>query len=144
WVMAKDTSLNWQVQTTLYRAANKHIPYYLEATLGRINQELRNRFQKAANVYEKGATLMALSEFGWNYRFIKDQGFSSTDPVVRAAGAEAIAAIAKYPRFAQFFGLGQRRVKRELGAYFVEAIKSGDPALAGIAANVISDPQLDF
>jgi cyclophilin family peptidyl-prolyl cis-trans isomerase/HEAT repeat protein len=144
WRIAKDTTLNWQVQMTLYRAANRHLPYYMEATKGRINQELRNRFQKVDNPYEKAAALMALSEFGWNYRFIKDQGFASTNPIVRTAGAEAMAFIANYPRFERFFGLGQRRVKRDISAYFVEAIKSGDPALVGIAAEVIGNPELDY
>ncbi len=144
WQIGKDTSLNWQVQTTLYRAANKHLPYYMEVTIGRVNQELRNRFQKVTNPYEKGAALMALSEFGWNYRFIKDQGFTSSDPIVRTASAEALASIANYPRFDRFFGLGQRRVRRDLGSYFVEAIKSGDPALVAIAAEVIGKPALDY
>ncbi len=144
WQMAKDTTLNWEVQTTLFRAANKHLPYYMEATRGSINQELRNRFQKEANPYEKGAALMALAEFGWNYRFIKDQGFASSNPIVRTASAEAMAFIANNPRFSRFFGIGQRRVKRDLGEYFVEVIKSGDPALVAIAAEVISKPELDY
>jgi cyclophilin family peptidyl-prolyl cis-trans isomerase len=144
WRIARDTTLNWQVQTTLFRAANKHLPYYMEATKGRINQALRNRFQKVSNPYEKAAALMALSEFGWNYRFIKDQGFASSNPIVRTAGAEAMAFIANNPRFERFFGLGHRRVKRDLSGYFVEAIKSGDPALVTIAAEVIGKPELDY
>jgi cyclophilin family peptidyl-prolyl cis-trans isomerase len=87
---------------------------------------------------------MALSEFGWNYRFIQEQGFMASNPIVRTAGADAIAFIANYPRFDRFFGLGQRRVKRDLGEYFVEAIKGGDPALVAIAAEVIGNPKLDY
>lgn len=142
--IAKDPALNWQVKLTLYRAANKYIPYYMDITLGQINQELRNLFQKVTDPYEKGAALMALSEFGWNYRFIKDQGFASSSPAVRTASVEAIANIANNPRFAQFFGLGHRRVKKDLGGYFIEAIKSGDPALVAIAAETIGKPGLDF
>ena len=144
WRIAKDSTLNWQTQLALYRAANKHLPYYMEATNGRINQELRNRFQKSNNAYEKAEALMALSEFGWNYRFIKDQGFSASDPIVRTGSAEALAFIANYPHFDRFFGYGKRRVKRDLSSYFVEAIKSGDPALVAIAAEVIGNPELDY
>lgn len=144
WRTAKDSTLNWQVQTNLYRAANKHMPYYMEATNGRINQELRNQIQKSNNSYERAAAFMALSEFGWNYRFIKDQGFTSTDPIVRTGSAEALAFIANYPRFDRFFGLGKRRVKRDLSGYFVEAIQSGDPALVAIAAEVIGNPELNY
>ncbi len=142
--IAKDTTLNWQVRTALYRAANKHLPYYEEATKGRINQELRNRFQSAVNPYEKAAILVALSESSWNYRFINEQRLLATNPIERTATMEALAYIANKPDFDRFFGIGKRSVKRDLGGYFVDAINSGDPALVAIAAGVISKPELDF
>ncbi len=144
WQLAKDTSLHWSLQMALYRAANKHLPPYFEGTKGRINQELRRRFAESNNTYEKGQALVGLSEFGWNYRYIREQGLSSTVPVIRTASAEAMANIARYPEFEKAFGLGHRRAKRELAAYFVDAIRSGDIGMMAIAAGVIGDPQLDY
>ena len=144
WQIAKDTSLDWQVRMILLRAANKHLPYYMEVTRGRINQELRNKIQRDTNPYEKGAALLALSEYGWNYRFIHEQGVNASDPIVKTASADALAFIASSPTFDRFFGFGKRRVKRDLSGYFVEAVKSGDPAQVAIAAEVIGNPDLDY
>lgn len=144
WRTARDTSLSWQVQVTLLRAANRHLPPYFEGTKGSINQTLRYRFQKATNPYEKGLAFLALSEFGWNYRFIRDEGLASTVPAVRTASAEAMANIAQNKEINRFFGVGWRRVKRDFGAYFVSAIKSGDVGMMAVAAGVIGTPALDY
>ena len=144
WRKAKDTTLLWSVQTSLYRAANKHIPPYFEVTIGRINQELRTRFRDATSPYEKAQSLLGLSEFGWNYRFIGSEGLGSTIPVIRTASAEAMANIIRNPKFEQYFGLGRRRVKQDLATYFVNAVKSGDVGMMAVAAEVLAEPALDL
>lgn len=144
WKVAKDTILPWQVRLPLYRAANKYLPPYFEATKGRINEELRQVVLKNADPYQKAAAIMALSEFGWNYRFIGEQGLASSVPVVRTASAEALAHIANYPQFAKWFGLGYRKVKRDLVAFFQDAINSDDVGMMYVSAEVLSKKELDF
>ena len=145
WRKAKgDSTLHWQTRMSLYAAANKFLPLYFEVSKGQLNQELRNIFAQSNNPYEKGAALDALAEFGWNYRIIKEQGFSTTSPIVRTACVQALAKIASNPGFNSFFGLGSRKVKTDLATFFKEAIQSGDAGMMAEAANVLSNADLDF
>ncbi len=144
WKMAKDMSYPWQVRSLLYRAANKHLPPYFEITKEKINLELRQIILNNTNPYEQSAAIAALSEHGWNYRFISEQGLSSSIPVVRTASAEAIAYIANYPEFTRWFGLGHRKVKRDLAKFLQSAIKSGDIGMMYVSAEVLSKKELDF
>ena len=144
WRMAKDAAYPWQVQMALYRAANKHLPPYFEVTKSKINLELRQKVQNSSNTYEKAAAMMALSEHGWNYRFISDQGIASAIPVVRTASAEAIAYIANYPGFENWFGLGHRKVKKDIALFFENAVKSGDVGMMHVAADVLAKKELDY
>lgn len=144
WQMAKDTSFVWQVRSILYRAANRHLPPYFEATKGKINVELRDIALKSENMYERGEALLALSEFGWNYRFIGEQGLSSKIPIIRTKSAEAIAHIVSYPNFATWFGLGRRRVKREIADFFKNAISSEDAGMMYVAAETLAKKELGF
>ena len=145
WQKARDdTTLHWLTKINLYTAANKLLPLYFQVTKGRINQELKDRFTQSTNPYEKGAALKALAEFGWNYRYIKEQGFAVPSSPVRTAAVEALAKIAKDPGFNTFFGLGRRQVKTELGTYFKEAIQSGDVGMMAEAAGVLATSELDY
>lgn len=144
WKMAKDTLYPWQVRATLYQVANKHLPPYFEVTKGRINLELRRAAQSGNTVYQKAAALKGLSEHGWNYRFIGQQGLSSSVPVIRTASAEAMAHIARYPEFSKWFGVGHRRVKKDLAVFFENAIKSGDVGMMYVAAEVLAEKELDY
>ena len=141
----KDITLPWQVSILLFKAANRHLPTYFAVTKGNINQELKNRLiGEGNNPHEKSALLNALSEFGWNYKYIKDQSFNSESNIIRTGGVMALANIAKDPDFRSFFGLGARRVKKELGLFFKEAIVKGDIAMIATAASVLREPGLDF
>ncbi len=145
WRKAKDdTTLYWNTRLKLYTAANKLLPVYMEVTKGRINQELKNYFVQTQNPYQKRGALMALAEFGWNYRFIREQGFSVTTPVVRTGAVEALGKIARHPSFRSFFGLGTRRVKTDLSTFFQEAIEMGDVGMMAEAANILSDEAINF
>ena len=141
---ARDTSLHWQVQTTLLAAANRHTSPTFEATIGSINLDLRRRLLNSENDYEKAAALVAMSEFLWNYRIIHDQAYISEVPVVRTAGVEALANIARNPNFDRFFGLSRNRVKRDLANYFVEAIQNGDAGMIAVAAGALRLDNHDF
>ncbi|MEM9821822.1 MAG: peptidylprolyl isomerase, partial [Bacteroidota bacterium] len=146
WQKAKaEVNLPWQVSTRLLTAANRHIPGYFVATRGNINQEIKQRLlDPERNVYEKSALMRALGEFGWNYRFIKEEGYASDKTIVRSASVEALANIVRQPEFDKFFGLGARRVKKDMAAHFQEAIERGDIAMMTHAASALREPSLDF
>ncbi len=139
WRLAKDT-LPWQTQLILYQATQRHLPGLYAQYRGSINSELIRRFRKTTNAYEKAKILDVLAEHGWNYRTIYNEGHASTDPIVRTATMDALQKISELQDFRNFFGLGTRRVERELCSQFQEAIRSGDPGLMTPAAIALRDP----
>lgn len=145
WRTTRDT-LHWQVQTALYKAANRHLPFYFSESKKAINWELKQKFEQSKNPYEKAEALRALGEHGWNYRYIKDAGFNSDKPIIRTAAVEALARICdKEPdEFRKFFGAGYRRVRKDIGNYFLEAIISGDPGMTYVASGALSEPKYFF
>ncbi len=143
WNWAKEPT-HWQVQMALYAAANRHMPVYFVDSKKAINLELKKRFAKASNPYEKVAAIKALAEHGWNYRFIKQFAFPSDVPILRTAGMEALAKVCRTPNFRNFFGKDHWRIKRELTRYLVEGIEDGDPGMVAVAAAVLREPGLKF
>ncbi len=143
WRLAKDT-LPWQSQVLLYKATQRHLPAFYAEYRGSINGELRARFQKATDRYEKAAILDALAEFGWNYKTIYEMGQAAEDPVVKTTAMEALHKISRQEDFRRFFGLGTRRAERELCTFFQEAIRSGDPGLATPAAMALREPARNY
>lgn len=143
WRLAKD-SVHWQVSANLYGAAHRHLPVFYADYRDAINAELRYGFRNTNKVYRKAAMLAALSEFGWNYRFIQREGLTSDDPVVRTAAALALSTILDRPDFDRYFGGSYRRVKREIGLYLKDAIRSGDSGTAAVAANALAGLENDY
>ncbi|MCB0704548.1 MAG: peptidylprolyl isomerase [Saprospiraceae bacterium] len=143
WVKAKD-SLHWEVQLTLYAAANRHLPNTMSQTKGSINYELRQRFETATNAYEKAAVILAMGEFGWNYRYIKEMAFPADDEVVRTASIIAIGQALAVEDFRKYYGAGYRRIRLEFRDILVEAIENGDPGMMAEAAGVLRRPNLFF
>ena len=143
WRFAKD-SLPTLVQLDLYRAANKHLPRYFSDYRDFINSEIRNHYNRSGDPVVKAAALHALSEFGWNMRFIQAQLQASNDSYLRSQAMEALAYISNHPGFDAFFTLSARRVRRELAAYFSQAIDSGDEGLISVASNALRHPTFDY
>ncbi len=139
WRLAKDT-LPWQTQLMLYQATQKHLPPFYSNYRASINNELNQRFRKSQNPYEKAEVLRALGEFGWNYRSIYDQYKNSDNQIIKTASLEALQKISDREDFRSFFGLGTRRVERELTVYFTEAIRTGDPGLMTPAIIALRNP----
>ena len=142
WRMAKDPEIIWQAQILLYNAALKHMPVFFTENRKYINWELKRKFETSPNSYEKAAIVNALAEDGWNYLWIKRFAFPSEFPVVRTASIEGLAKICRNKDFDKIFGLGKKRVKKELSQYFAEAIEIRDPGMAAVAANVLRDKNL--
>ncbi len=143
WRTAKD-SLPPLVQVELYRAANRHLPVYLADFRNSINTELRQRFRQAPADEERAAALLALAEFGWNLRFIQREGYPAESALLRTSSVTALKSISDRPDFDRFFGLGARRMRGELAAFFREAIESGDAGMAAVAASALRHPEYDY
>jgi len=143
WRLAKD-SVHWQVSANLYGAAHRYLPVYYADYRDAINAELRYGFRNTSNVYRQAAILAALAEFGWNYRFIQREGLTNDHPVVRTAAASALTTILDRPDFDRYFGGGYRRVRREIGLYLKDAIRSGDSGTAAVAANALTGLEEEY
>lgn len=143
WRKAKD-SLHWEVQLALYTAAYRHMPAYFTESKEYIGYELRQRFEKSDNPYEKAAALQALSEYGWNFRYAYRGGYTDESPVVRNAAVQAIAKACMVPDFRRFYGEGYRKVRLEISGYLQEAILSGDPGMIAEASGILREPSLFF
>lgn len=137
WALAKDSTLAWPVQVTLFQATLRYISQnYLDAA----NFELRQRFFQATTPYQRAFVLQALAELGWNYRFIQREGFAAPSKVIKTAAVDALAAISNRPDFNAFFGSNVRKVTKDLAAHFSSAILSGDAGMAASAANALRNP----
>ncbi len=143
WQWAKD-SLSWRVQLPLYQAANRHLPAYAVNARDGINAELRQWYRSSQSVYEKAATIKALAEFGWNYKYLYREGAQSAAPPVRTATMEALASISSRPDFRSFFGAGYRSVRRELLGMYLETMQTGDPGMIAVAAKALRNDNLNF
>lgn len=141
---ARDTTLHWTTQSLIYTAANKHTPAYFEATIGSINADLRRLALSAQDPYKKGAMIKALSQYPWNYKYVYDLREKYDSPVVKTAIAEGLASIAERPDFDSFFGLGRRKVKRDLSGFFLNIINDGNVGPVAVVSNTISNPDLNY
>lgn len=140
---AKD-SLNWETQVKLYHAANRNTPPYFGKTIEAINYELRQRFLNSQNPYEKAAIIRALGEFGYNYRFIKEQAFPADEKIVRTAGMEALDKILNMDNFSSYFGVSYFRRMKEITGYIIEAMQNGDEGMIALGAGTLRSKKLDF
>ena len=143
WEVAKQPGRKWQVAMTMYAAASKHLPYGFEETRKYLNWEIKRRFENATSPYEKAAALNALSQYGWNYRYIRDAGYPSEFIAVRTASVRALGNIANMPNFNGFFG-GGATARRELVECFTDAISTGDPGMMAEAAIAMRDSSANF
>lgn len=144
WRLAKDSTLNWAVQANLYAAAQRLLPPLYADYREMMNFQCRRRYERSQSAEERAAFLEALSEFGWNYRYIQQQAVAVKSPVVRMAAWNALKKMASRPDFERFYGLGWRRVGKELSIYFKQAALSKDAGLIAVAAEALRIPQRNF
>ncbi|MEQ1745348.1 MAG: peptidylprolyl isomerase [Saprospiraceae bacterium] len=146
WRVARDNpNVPWQTRVALYRASYKWLSSSGQPEKKEyINYRLRDFFLKSANPYERAACLQALTEFGWQFKWIREKGYADPSPVVKSAAVEALAAICKNPEFYRAFGENARNVRRDLFEYLLQAIATGDPGMTAAAADGLCAPALDY
>jgi cyclophilin family peptidyl-prolyl cis-trans isomerase/HEAT repeat protein len=131
-------------QIALYRASNKWLGRSAPESKDFVNYRLREMFLGSKNPYERAACLNALSEFGWQYRWIHEKGFTDSHPAVKSAAAEALLTILQRPDFYAFFGESARTASREMYYYMREMIASGDPGMIASGADGLRVPALNY
>jgi cyclophilin family peptidyl-prolyl cis-trans isomerase/HEAT repeat protein len=109
-----------------------------------VNGRLQGFFSQAKTPYERADCLHALTEFGWNYRFIHDRGFNDAHPAVKSAAAAALVTILRKPNFYAVFGEYAKGVRRELYYILREIIASGDAGMMAEGADGFRVEALNF
>jgi cyclophilin family peptidyl-prolyl cis-trans isomerase/HEAT repeat protein len=141
WRLAKDSTLTWSQQAALYAAAQKHLPPSFAEFRDPMNFQCRKRYERATDPYEKAAFLKALGQFGWNFRYIYQQGVAAKSTTLRTAAWEALSSINERPDFFKFFGVGWPKVAKELSIYFKRGTQGGDAGVMALAAIALRSPQ---
>ncbi len=143
-IARRNDSLSWNVRSTLYQAANRHLSPYSQGTRIAIQYELKDQYKNATDIYQKAAALSALGEYGKNYQDIYEMGFKNSKPLLRTTTIKALGNIVADPDFNIVFGSSRNRVKKEISLYLKEALEKGDAAMMAVAAGIIRKPELDF
>lgn len=144
WQLAKDSTYSWQTQANLFAAAQRYLPPLYADLRDKLNFQHRRKFEKAVNPYAKAAFLRGLSWFGWNYRYILREGDKSKSPVVHSAAWEALEKISSRPDFNRHFGLGWRKVAKDLSLYFRYTLLKGDAGSMVSGAIALRNPERDY
>ncbi len=145
WRIARgNPELPWPTRIALYQASYKWLSSTQAERKEYLNYRLRDFYLKAQNPYERAACLKALSEVGWQFRWIHDKGFADPSPVVKSAAVEALANISRRPDFFRHFGENARYVKRDLLEYFLEAVRYRDAGMITAAAEGLRSPVLQY
>jgi cyclophilin family peptidyl-prolyl cis-trans isomerase/HEAT repeat protein len=144
WRITQDNpNLPMPVQIALHRASVKYLSGKPQ-TKDFVNGRLQALFAQAKTPYERADCLRALTEFGWNYKFIHDRGFTDPHPAVKTAAAEALVAILKKPNFYAFFGENAKWVRRELYYNLREIVAAGDPGMIAEGAEGFRVETMNF
>lgn len=144
WPLAKDTMLLPQVQLMMYQATNRHVSPFMQNTKGIVNAEIVRKFNAVNSPTLQVVALRALGEYGWNFRFIKEQGLQVQSPLVRSATVEILGDICRHPSFYRVFGGGSTKVRVEIYSAMLEILQIGDPGMTAVAADVLRIPEMGF
>ncbi|MGI9160997.1 MAG: peptidylprolyl isomerase, partial [Saprospiraceae bacterium] len=148
WRIANDRenqNLLWPAKVALFRASNRWLSSWdNKESKDYVVYRIREMFLQSNDPYERAAWIGALSEYGWQYRFVYEKGMNDAHPVVKTAAAEALAAIAGREDFYRIFGEGARGARRELYEYFREIIAAGDAGAIASVAPALESKVLNF
>lgn len=144
WKASKDTLLQPRAKAILLAAAQRHLPKQAKGRRDTLNADIRKRFNYAQKPYNKAAYVIALGEYGWNYRFIYRVWNEATHQAVRSAAAESLSSISNRPDFNKYFGTGYKQVGKELAVILKSILLSGDAGPMAIAAGALRQPDREY
>lgn len=122
---------NWRVKANVYEAALKAGQHADLVT------EIKNAYKKLKDPYEKAALLGSLKHFPPEFEFVHSELISADTAVIRSTAASTLVAMNQSAAF-----------PARLGARFAAVFKAlveteEDPAVLGIVASALADPELD-
>ncbi len=138
WALAKD-SVATETVPLLYAAAQRHLPVFYAEYRQALNGELRRLYRDTPSPYLQAAYLESLSEFGWNYRFIKREGYPHEHAIVRSTSVNLLTKILQKEDFRNFFRSSYRNVRREITVFLKDAIRTDDVGMIAPAAAALKD-----
>ena len=144
WPLAKDTTLHPIIQIMMYQATNRYVSPYMINTKNWVNAEIFRKFRNSSNTLERIAALRALSEYGWNYKSIKEMGLQMQAPIARTSTVQILGDICKRPDFYRMFSTGPTKVRIDMFSYMLEILAIGDPGMMSEAAGVLRIPEMGF
>jgi cyclophilin family peptidyl-prolyl cis-trans isomerase/HEAT repeat protein len=145
WRYDQNESRPWPVRVALFQASNRWLSAGYVNTIDHVNGRLRDWFSKpTSSPSEKAACLAALAENGWQFRWIKEKGYSHNLPIVKTAATEALKYICQRDNFFTFFGGGSTVVRNEMNIYLMEALATGDAGMMSGAAEALATKALQF
>ncbi|MBV6439630.1 MAG: hypothetical protein DYG98_04710 [Haliscomenobacteraceae bacterium CHB4] len=144
WRITQDNpNLPVLVQILLHQASVKFLSGKPQ-TKEFVNGRLQGLFAQSKTPYERAACLRALSEYGWNYRFIHDRGFTDPHPAVKTAAAEALVTIMRKPNLYALFGEEYKNIRFAFHRYLKEIVASGDPGMIAEGADGFRVNNMNF
>ncbi|MCB9355412.1 MAG: peptidylprolyl isomerase [Lewinellaceae bacterium] len=146
WRITRDhPDMPMATQIALFRASNKLLSVRNQPeSKFYVIDRIKALYQQAGNPYDRAACLHALAEFGWNYRWIHDKGYTDPHPAVKTAATEALKSIAELSNFYSIFGENARTVRRDLYYYFREAIAGGDVGMIVASSEGLQAEALNY
>jgi cyclophilin family peptidyl-prolyl cis-trans isomerase len=145
WRYDQNESRPWPVRLALYQASNRWLGTGYINTIDHVNGRLREWFVRpSSDAAEKAACLTALAEQGWQFRWIKEKGYSNTQPLVKTAAVDALKYICQNPNFYRYFGEANLIVRKEINSYFMEALATKDAGMVSGAAEGLSVKEMRF
>ena len=123
---------NWRAEALLMEAALSKDPENVS-----LLEEIKKAYQSARKPQHKAVLMNALSPGIQSYNFIITEMFRTDHPAISTAGIMALSKMRKSKNFPS-------ALKPTFADVFIQAIKSGDPAMIDISAATLRDPDLQY
>ncbi|MBN2663014.1 MAG: peptidylprolyl isomerase [Bacteroidales bacterium] len=133
----------WKARTTMITSA---LQYSSNKTS--IVNSIISGYNAVENKYEKAALLYALSADPAQYKFVKDEAFSSTDKIISTAGIKSLYSMRLNPNFDAIARTVQQNTGTNLYAEFTlifqEAMTSGNKMMIYYASKIFARRDLNI
>lgn len=137
--LARD-SFHWSISATLYKAANRHIPYFYTITKNNLRFEINREMGKAENAYHRAALIAALAEDPRNFQTLMDIAGDESEPaIVRTTAAISVKNLLGSTELGNVFRAARYNVEAQILQFFERCALSGDAGLAAVAAELFHE-----
>ncbi len=127
---------NWRSRALMLTAALKFSPDDKEA----ISAAIITAYKNSPDNYEKSFLLQAIAEYPPAYRFVEEQVFADSPPVIKNYGMAALVAM----RRSKDFPADKPDLQADFARIFKKGIESDDISVIGQAAEILRDPVFNF